>query len=120
MKRMKSVLSVLLLTLLVLLLSPCNNFLNNLINNNLNPTPTPAPSAAPTTFTVVFDNQTGQRLRVYMDGIFINFVEINQAQPFGNNPPGIHQLSADNFHEGTWGPVTINVAAGQTYTWVIR
>ena len=75
---------------------------------------------APTTGDTVFDNDTGQRLRAYIDGIFMDFVEIDQERRFENNPVGLHELKADNFSSGVWGPIQIDLRAGSTFTWTLR
>lgn len=65
--------------------------------------------------TFTFNNQTGQRLRAYIDGIFVGYLEIGQTRIFGNNPPGTHVLKADNFGSGVW---TTTVSASST--WLIN
>jgi hypothetical protein len=74
----------------------------------------------PTTITFVYVNETGLRLRVYLDGVLLNFLEIGQTQSFPNNPAGSHSLTADNFSAGNWGPVTVTLSGGETYTWTLR
>lgn len=75
---------------------------------------------AGTTGSIAFDNQTGQRLRIYIDGIFMNFFEVSQTQTIPKNPIGVHTISADNFSDGQWGPIEIFLLPGTTYTWVIQ
>ena len=70
-----------------------------------------------TTGTIIFDNQTGQRLRAYINGIFMDFVEKGQQRTWKENPPGAYELKADNFSTGVWGPQRIDLNAGDTYTW---
>jgi hypothetical protein len=72
----------------------------------------------PTFGTVVFVNQTGQRLRGYIDGIFQSFIEIGQTRIYNNILPGLHVLKADNFGSGEW-TEQINLSAGQTFIWPI-
>lgn len=78
------------------------------------------PTTTSTTGTIIFVNQTGQRLRGYIDGIFQSFIEIGQTRTYDKIPPGSHELKADNFGSGVWGPTQINLVAGQTWTWTLR
>lgn len=74
-------------------------------------------TTAATTGTIIFDNNTGQRLRAYINGIFMDFIEKGQQRSWDNNPPGAYELKADNFSTGVWGPQRIDLKAGDTYTW---
>ncbi len=96
----------------LLLLSGCENPFASDDDDNTNP--------GTTTVTFVYVNQTGQRLRVYLDGVLLSFVEIGQTQSYDNNPAGAHTLTADNFSSGNWGPLQVTLSGGETYTWTLR
>ena len=107
---MKKLLTVTLIVILALLLSGFN------CKSIFNPT---KKQPAPTAGTIVFENQTGQRLRGYINGTFMSFIEIGQTRNYEKNPIGRYELKADNFSSGEWVSDQFDLTAGMTYTWTI-
>lgn len=75
------------------------------------------------TASVVFDNYTAYKIQIYANGDYLGVIS-----PYGNGTsyatPGSAELyGRADFTDGTvltWGPQTVSLEAGETFTWKLR